>query len=169
MKKILLLTIVVALSMLALASCAWIGGEDCAHEVTMPVGAGKAATCSEEGLTTGKKCADCGKVIEEQKAIAKLEHTIETIPAVKGTCDKAGSTSGEKCKICGEITKAPTSTDYGHVLGADGKCTLCGGGNQGGNEGGNQGGNEGGNEGGNQGGADDTQDGVMDSEWDQLK
>ena len=163
MKKILLLTIVVALSMLALASCAWIGGEDCAHEVTMPVGAGKAATCSEEGLTTGKKCADCGKVIEEQKAIAKLEHTIETIPAVKGTCDKAGSTSGEKCKICGEITKAPTSTGFGHVYDDNGECTLCGGGNQGGN----QGGNEGGNQGGNQGGNDEANDGVIDpGQWD---
>lgn len=155
MKKILLLTIVVALSMLALASCAWISGEgDCAHEVTMPIGAGKAATCKEEGLTAGKKCADCGTVIEEQKTIAKLEHDIEIIPEVKGTCNVEGFTSGERCKDCGEITKAPTSTGYGHVLGADGKCTLC------------EGGSQGGNQGGNQGGADDTQDGAMDKIWD---
>ena len=166
MKKILLLTIVVALSMIALASCAWIGGEDCAHEVTMALGTGKAATCSEEGLTTGKKCADCGATIEEQKAIPKIEHTIETISPIKGTCDKEGFTSGEQCSICGEVTKAPTSTGFGHVYDDNGECTLCGGGNQGGNEGGNQGGNEGGNQGGNEGG---DQGGLMDNNWDTLK
>ena len=176
MKKILFLMIVVALSVLTLASCAWIGGEnECAHEVTMPVGAGKAATCSEEGLTPGKKCADCGTVIEEQKAIAKIDHVIETIAPIKATCEKEGFTSGEKCKNCGEVIKAPTSLGYGHVLGEDGKCTLCESGNQGGNEGGNQGGNEGGNqggnEGGNQGGSTESgdQDGIMDTEWDELK
>ena len=160
MKKILLLALIAVLAMLTLASCAWIGGEgDCAHEVTMALGTGKAATCSEEGLTTGKKCADCGATIEEQKAIPKLEHSIETIAAIKGTCNKEGFTSGEQCSVCGEVTKAPTSTGFGHIYDDNGECTLCGGGNQGGNEGGNQGGNEGGN--------DEDPDGVMDpGQWD---
>lgn len=193
MKKILFLMIVVALSVLTLASCAWIGGEnECAHEVTMPVGAGKAATCSEEGLTPGKKCADCGTVIEEQTAIAKLDHTIETIPAVEGSCTVKSKTAGEKCSVCGDVIKAPVEGDYKHspvnvnakepTCTEDGyeagvKCGDCGTvisgmatkPNKGGHDYGDDGECEcGATEGGNQGGSTESgdQDGIMDTEWD---
>ena len=52
-------------------------------EVTV---AGKAATCTESGLTDGKKCSVCGTVTVAQKTIAAKGHTY-----VDGTCTVCGA------------------------------------------------------------------------------
>ena len=46
---------------------------DCKHTNTKPTPAVK-PTCHQTGLTEGKSCADCGKVIVSQKEVAKLTH-----------------------------------------------------------------------------------------------
>ena len=65
--------------------------------------AGKAATCTEAGLTAGKKCSVCQKVLVAQTEIAAKGHTEETLAGKESTCTEAGLTEGKKCSVCGEI------------------------------------------------------------------
>lgn len=74
-------------------------------EVIVP---GKAATCTEAGLTDGKKCSDCGEITVEQKEIAPKGHTEVAIPAVAATCEENGLTAGKKCSVCDTVLVAPT-------------------------------------------------------------
>ena len=102
----------------------------------------KAATCTETGLTEGKKCKDCGEIIVPQQEVAKLAHKEEIIPGKAATCTEAGLTDGKKCSVCGEILvaqqeikalghkeevipgKAATCTEAGLTEGK--KCSVCG-------------------------------------------
>ena len=103
---------------------------------------GKAATCTEAGLTEGKKCSVCGEILVAQKEIKALGHKEEVIPGKAATCTETGLTEGKKCTVCGEITvpqkeiaklphqeevipgKDATCTDKGLTEGK--KCTVCG-------------------------------------------
>ena len=102
----------------------------------------KAATCTETGLTEGKKCKDCGEIIVPQQEVAKLAHKEEIIPGKAATCTENGLTEGKKCSVCGEILvaqqeikalghkeevipgKAATCTENGLTEGK--KCSVCG-------------------------------------------
>ena len=53
-------------------------------EETIP---GKAATCTEMGLTEGKKCATCGEILVEQEEIPALDHLDENGDHI---CDRCG-------------------------------------------------------------------------------
>ena len=55
------------------------------HTHTEEVVPGKEATCTEKGLTEGKKCSECGEVLVAQEEIAVKEHSF---------------TEG-KCTVCG--------------------------------------------------------------------
>ncbi|MBQ8294874.1 MAG: hypothetical protein IJX87_00410 [Clostridia bacterium] len=108
-------------------------------EVKVP---GKASTCTEDGLTDGKKCSVCNTVLEEQKKIDAGSHEEDVLAAVSATCTEEGLTEGKKCTICGETTvaqnvvpmldhtaekvtgKAATCTDAGLTDGE--KCSVCG-------------------------------------------
>ena len=101
-----------------------------------------APTCTNTGLTEGKKCTVCDEIIVAQEEVAALGHTEETIPAVAATCTKTGLTEGKKCTVCGETTVAQTvAAALGHTaevipaveptLKEDGltegkKCSVCG-------------------------------------------
>ncbi|MCR5782503.1 MAG: sortase [Clostridia bacterium] len=65
--------------------------------VTIP---GKAATCTEEGMTDGEKCSGCGEILKKQ----------EIIPATGHKWDE------------GKVTKAPTCTEEGVKQFI---CTVC--------------------------------------------
>lgn len=78
--------------------------KECKHANVVVV-PGKKATCTEAGLTEGKKCADCGKIIVKQEEIPAA-HKEEILPAVPATCVKAGLEEGVKCSVCGEILMA---------------------------------------------------------------
>ncbi len=109
-------------------------------EKTVP---GKAATCTETGLTDGKVCEVCDTVLVEQTVIDMIPHTEVEIPAVAATCTDGGKTAGVKCSVCDTIITAPQDTDalghdYVEVPGsavaptvdaagkkADQKCTRC--------------------------------------------
>ena len=107
-------------------------------EETVP---GKAATCTETGLTDGVKCTVCGETLTAQEEIAALGHTEETIPGKAATCTEPGQTDGVKCSVCGETLveqkeipaghteetvpgKAATCTESGLTGGV--KCSVCG-------------------------------------------
>ena len=104
--------------------------------------AGKDATCTETGLTAGKKCSVCGEILEAQQEIGKLPHTEEEIAGKDATCAETGLTAGKKCSVCGEIleaqqeidklphteqtlsAKAPSCVETGLTEGK--KCSVCG-------------------------------------------
>ena len=63
------------------------GNSGCDHAETIAIGAAKAATCTESGITAGKKCADpeCDAILEAQTTIPALGHNF-----VEGVCDRCG-------------------------------------------------------------------------------
>ena len=98
--------------------CGATDGEANGH--TEEIVAGTAATCTEDGLTDGKKCSVCGVTTVEQTAIAALGHTEETVAGKAATCTEAGMTDGKKCSVCGVITVEQTAIDaLGHKAGED--------------------------------------------------
>ena len=67
---------------------------------------GKAATCTETGLTDGKKCSVCGATLLAQEEIPVIPHTEEVVLGKAATCTEAGLTDGKKCSVCGETLLA---------------------------------------------------------------
>ncbi|MBE6503999.1 MAG: hypothetical protein E7Z76_06935, partial [Methanobrevibacter sp.] len=61
------------------------------------------ATCTEKGLTEGKKCSVCGEILVKQEEVAALGHKEEVIPGKEATATETGLTEGKKCSVCGEI------------------------------------------------------------------
>ena len=104
--------------------------------------AGKDATCTEAGLTDGKKCSVCGETTLAQEEISALGHTEEIMVGEDPTCTSTGLTDGKKCSVCYEILVAQEEIDKAEhseqlVEGTaatctskgltDGKvCTVCG-------------------------------------------
>ena len=72
---------------------------------------GKAATCSEKGLTEGKKCSICNEIIVKQEEIPTLNHTEAIIESKAPTCSEKGLTEGKKCSVCNTVIVAPTEID----------------------------------------------------------
>ena len=108
-------------------------------EETVP---GKDATCTEKGLTDGKKCSVCGETLVAQEEIPMVAHTEEVVAGKDATCTETGLTDGKKCSVCGETLvaqeeikalghteevvagKAATCTEKGLTDGK--KCSVCG-------------------------------------------
>ena len=102
---------------------------------------GYPATCTEDGLTDGKHCFDCGEIIEPQVVIPK-GHTAVTDEGYPATCTEDGLTDGSHCSECGETIVAqtaisakghteeiipavePTCTEDGYEEGS--RCSECG-------------------------------------------
>ena len=97
-------------------------------EETLP---GKAATCTETGLTEGKKCSTCGKTLVEQEVIPAKGHTEETLASKEATCTETGLTEGKRCTVCKatlvaqEVIPAKGHTEE-TVAGKDATCTETG-------------------------------------------
>ena len=64
----------------------------------------KAPTCQETGLTAGKKCNFCGKVLVKQEVIpiSSCNKNV-TLPRKEPTCLATGLTEGKKCSVCGDV------------------------------------------------------------------
>ena len=82
--------------------CGFIRDAECAHTETEII-PGKEATCTETGLTEGKKCKKCGEIIVVQIIISVKSHTEVTDPAVDPTCTQTGLTEGSHCADCGKV------------------------------------------------------------------
>ena len=67
--------------------CDVCGKELCTEHQPKKV-AGKAATCTETGLTDGKSCALCGDILEAQKVIPVKNHDYSD--GLDGTCNSCG-------------------------------------------------------------------------------
>ena len=112
------------------------------HDHTVEIIPAVDATCTETGLTEGKKCTVCGDILVAQEVVEAKGHTEEVIPAVDATCTETGLTAGKKCSVCGEILvaqeeiaakghteeiipgKEATCTETGLTEGK--KCSVCG-------------------------------------------
>ena len=124
----------------------------CKHENTVTL-AGYPSTCSKEGLSDGKKCIDCGEIIEAQTVIPIKPHSFDgsdddvcnvcgytrdlncshkNVSVIKGyapTCSKEGLSDGTRCEDCQTViteqVSIPTANHtYDGIL--DSSCNVCG-------------------------------------------
>ncbi len=77
---------------------------------------GYPATCTEPGLTDGKRCGVCLEWIEPQEEIPALGHTAVVIPGHPATCTEDGLTDGSYCSVCdATITAQEVIPATGHT------------------------------------------------------
>ena len=101
---------------------------ECAHTETVTI-PGKAATCTETGLTDGKKCKKCGEIIVSQIAVETKPHTEVIDSAVAASCTKIGLTEGKHCSVCNTVTLAQNKipmTPHTYDDKYDDSCNVCG-------------------------------------------
>ncbi len=107
MKKIIMYLLIAVLCISALLCLSGCKDESvtttaCSHlEETV---SGKAATCTESGLTDGKKCSKCGEILVEQEVIIALGHSEIDLAAIEPTCTLTGLTEGKQCSVCQAVT-----------------------------------------------------------------
>ena len=100
-----------------------------------------APTCTEKGLTEGKHCSKCGKILKAQTEIDALGHDLENHDGQEATCTEKGWKAYVTCKRkgCGYTTYqeipalghtevvddaiAPTCTENGKTEGKH--CSVC--------------------------------------------
>ncbi len=91
---------------------------------------GYPATCTQNGLTDGKYCPNCGKTTQPQKTIPATGHKEVTIKGFPSTCTQAGLTDGKKCSVCDTTTVAQQTIKAGHTTSVINKkaatCTVDG-------------------------------------------
>jgi len=97
----------------------------CTHQHTEII-PGKAPTCTETGLTEGKKCTVCGETLVAQEVLPANGHTEETIPGKAPTCTETGLTEGKKCTVCGETLVAQDEIPATEHYFEHGFCVDCG-------------------------------------------
>ena len=87
---------------------------------------GEPATCTEKGLTNGRKCLSCGVMVEEQKKVDALGHDVVDAPATEANCTEAAYTAGTVCARCGEYQSGHELVEeaWGHDFSNGGYFTL---------------------------------------------
>ena len=96
------------------SSCGKTEGDALGHaEETLE---GKAATCTEVGLTEGKKCSVCDEILVAQEEIPALGHDLVTDEAVAPSCTESGLTEGKRCLRCDYEVAQEKVDALGHDL-----------------------------------------------------
>lgn len=101
-----------------------------------------AATCTESGLTEGKRCTVCYQELLSQQVVPATGHSEVADAAVAATCTEAGLSEGKHCGVCDVVIQAqepvealghtavvdeavaPTCMDTGLTEGSH--CGICG-------------------------------------------
>jgi hypothetical protein len=106
-------------------TCDICGISVCIAHTEAPV-KGYPATCTEDGLTDGSICANCGKVLIEQTVLPATGHTPKSRPSRDATCTESGIIGSQYCGICGaELVPEEVLPTLGHQF-TDGVCVRCG-------------------------------------------
>ena len=98
--------------------CNYVRVLNCIHTKTVKLAA-VSPTCTAGGLTEGKKCSLCEKILTAQITVAPLGHTVVTDQAVAPTCTANGKSEGKHCATCNVVLVAQTSitaTDHTYSL-----------------------------------------------------
>lgn len=91
-----------------------------------------APTCTEKGLTEGKHCSKCGKILKAQTEIDALGHDLENHDGQEATCTEKGWKAYETCKREGcDYTTYEEIAALGHTGGKatcteQATCSVCG-------------------------------------------
>ena len=109
------------------------------HEHTEEVIPGKAATCTEDGLSEGKKCAECGEILLEQEVIPAPGHdyddgvvitepTVTKVGEMTYTCQRkgCGHTRTEEIPMLEAIARGICGEDLVWALDEEGTLTISG-------------------------------------------
>ena len=100
------------------------------------------ATCTEDGLTAGKKCANCDTVLVAQDVIPAKQHTEVIVKGTAPSCTATGLSDGKTCSVCNVVileqeelaildhTAGDWIVDQSAAVGVEGKrhkeCLGCG-------------------------------------------
>ena len=91
-----------------------------------------APTCTEKGLTEGKHCSKCGKILQAQNEIPALGHDIEHHAGQSATCTEKGWKEYDTCKREGcDYSTYEEIPALGHTGGTatcteQATCSVCG-------------------------------------------
>lgn len=78
---------------------------DCKGNHTVAIQPGKAATCTEDGITEGSVCSACGETLKAQTVISATGHSYgDWIVVTPATTETAGK-SQRSCSVCGRTEK----------------------------------------------------------------
>ena len=102
--------------------------ETASHKHTVVSIPGKAATCTEDGLTDGEICSECGEILIAQEVIPALGHDPVENPetCVSPEWDKDGRTADTVCARCGIVYNegATIPRTYARIVETFFKCVL---------------------------------------------
>ena len=112
--------------------CGDVRDVSCKHTNKETLG-GKDATCTEEGMTAGEKCADCGETLTVQETIPAKGHTDTSHEAKAPACTEIGWDAYAVCSVCNRSTykeKSALGHDYATAWSRDANyhyhaCSRC--------------------------------------------
>ena len=87
---------------------------------------GKPASCTENGLTDGRKCSVCQVMLEEQVEIPAFGHKYEGVVTLAPTCTEEGLMTYTCMHCLGEYTEAMTTSGHSYDNELDFVCNNCG-------------------------------------------
>ncbi len=109
-------TILTSIILLLLTSCFLTACDlnEAEHVHSVVIDEAVAPTCTKTGLTQGKHCSVCNKILVKQNTVAALGHTGVVDAAVAPTCTKTGLTQGKHCSVCNKILVKQDTIDASH-------------------------------------------------------
>ena len=104
------------------ANIALTAGWEELHTHTVVVDEAVAPTCTNDGLTEGSHCSECGEILEEQETVPALGHRYIVNNVAPGCI--TGGYDEHICTACGDSYKDNAVDPLGHTPGEAATCDL---------------------------------------------